>query len=245
MIYITGDIHGDIAPVEAFLYTHTLTKDDYLIFLGDVGLNYYFERRPTEDYVKKSWLSDIIGDATALCIQGNHEERPLSVWVRDEDGKKVCPYKEKEWMGGHVFYEDNLENILFLRDGDCFTIDNKTFLVLGGAYSVDKYWRLQNRWAWFADEQMSEKDKARAMETIAAYEGKFDYILSHSCPYSMEPTDMFLEGVDQSTVDTSTEEFLDKVKEQCTYKEWFCGHWHIDRKVNGLHFLFNEWVEVV
>lgn len=42
MIYITGDIHGDIdihkLTTQNFLQQRTMTKDDYLIICGDFGL---------------------------------------------------------------------------------------------------------------------------------------------------------------------------------------------------------------
>ena len=70
---------------------------------------------------------------------------------------------------------------------------------------------------------------------------KFEIILSHTCPHKYEPTDMFLPGIDQSKVDKSTEEWLDKIEEKYDYQGWFCGHWHIDRQVDKLHFLYNTW----
>lgn len=37
MIYITGDTHRDFSR----LYGKTFNKDDVLIILGDVGINYF------------------------------------------------------------------------------------------------------------------------------------------------------------------------------------------------------------
>ena len=41
MVYITGDIHGDINKVEDFCEFYNTTQKDILILLGDVGFNYY------------------------------------------------------------------------------------------------------------------------------------------------------------------------------------------------------------
>lgn len=70
-------------------------------------------------------------------------------------------------------------------------------------------------------------------------ENEIDIVLSHTCPYKYEPTEMFLPGVDQSTVDTSTEEWLGKIEEAIDYKAWFCGHWHINKRIDKMHFLFH------
>ena len=66
-----------------------------------------------------------------------------------------------------------------------------------------------------------------------------DVILSHTCPYKYEPIEMFLPGIDQSTVDTSTERWLDWIEEKTDYKAWYCGHWHINKRVDKMHFLFH------
>ena len=50
---------------------------------------------------------------------------------------------------------------------------------------------------------------------------------------------MFLSGVDQAGVDDSTERWLDTVEERIDYKAWYCGHWHTDKRIDRMHFLFN------
>jgi len=69
-------------------------------------------------------------------------------------------------------------------------------------------------------------------------EKHFDVILSNTCPFKYEPTEVFLPVIDQSTVDTSTEHWLDKIEEAVNYKAWFCGHWHIDKRIDKIHFLY-------
>ena len=41
MIYLTGDIHGNPLPIINFCKKIELTKEDIIILLGDVGVNYY------------------------------------------------------------------------------------------------------------------------------------------------------------------------------------------------------------
>ncbi len=45
MVYYTGDIHGDISRVISFIENNKLTSEDILVLLGDVGLNYYGDKR--------------------------------------------------------------------------------------------------------------------------------------------------------------------------------------------------------
>ena len=75
-------------------------------------------------------------------------------------------------------------------------------------------------------------------ESIA--EKEIDIVLSHTCPFKYEPTEMFIQGIDQSSVDDSTERWLDKIEEAIEYKAWFCGHWHVNKRIDKMHFLFHS-----
>ena len=68
----------------------------------------------------------------------------------------------------------------------------------------------------------------------------FDIILSHTCPFKYEPVEMFISGVDQSKVDDSTERWLDTIEDSIDYLAWFCGHWHTNKRIDKVHFLFDE-----
>ena len=57
----------------------------------------------------------------------------------------------------------------------------------------------------------------------------FDVVLSHTCPYSWRPTDLFLKGVDQSTVDNTMELWMDELKDTFIWDHYFFGHYHADR----------------
>ena len=56
-----------------------------------------------------------------------------------------------------------------------------------------------------------------------------DFILSHTCPLSWEPIDLFLNGIDQSTVDKSMEVWFDELKDNIKWKYYLFGHYHADR----------------
>ena len=44
----------------------------------------------------------------------------------------------------------------------------------------------------------------------------------------------------RSTVDASTERWLDQIEESVDYVAWFCGHWHTDKRIDKMHFLFHS-----
>ena len=51
---------------------------------------------------------------------------------------------------------------------------------------------------------------------------------------------MFLEGIDQMTVDNSTEYFLDEIEESTDYNLWYCGHYHTDKEIDKIIFMFHK-----
>lgn len=222
MIYYTGDIHGFPYGIVKLCKRFKLTKEDTVILLGDVGANYYGDERDNE---LKEVFSQLM--PTIFCIHGNHEMRPAN----------IPSYMMKEWNGGIVWYEESYPNILFAKDGEVFEIEGIKHLVIGGAYSVDKFYRITRGHGWWADEQPSENTKEYVEQQIK--DKNFDVILSHTCPFKYEPAETFLPGIDQSTVDTSTEKWLDKVEELANYKAWYCGHWHINKKIDKMHFLYH------
>ncbi len=77
-------------------------------------------------------------------------------------------------------------------------------------------------------------------QVLKKLDNKIDIILSHTCPYKYLPREMFLDGIDQSKVDNSTEYFLDEIEENTSYKLWYCGHYHTDKKIDKIIFMFNK-----
>lgn len=41
MIYISGDIHGEVSRVADMIAKYEIAAQDIIILLGDVGMNYY------------------------------------------------------------------------------------------------------------------------------------------------------------------------------------------------------------
>ena len=219
MIYITGDTHRRFTR----LLTTSFKKEDILIILGDAGINYYLDNT---DNLVKDLLSNY--NNNFFIIQGNHEERP----------ENIKTYKEKEMYGGKVYIEDEYPNLIFAKNGEIYNIENNRFLVIGGAYSVDKYYRLKNKLNWFKEEQLTNKEKKDIINKCTGE--KVNYILSHTCPYKYIPREAFLPGIDERLVDNSMEYFLDKIEEIVSYDKWYCGHYHISKEIDKLEFLYYD-----
>ena len=162
MYYITGDTHGGFLRIHAFCERMETTKDDVMIILGDVGFNFYQDERDTQ---KKKHMSEV--SITLFCIQGNHEIRP----------QHFPTYKETEFHGGKVLYEEDYPNILFAVDGEIYDFDGIRCMVVGGAYSVDKEYRILCGYGWWPDEQPSAATKQLVEEKLESIGYKIDVML--------------------------------------------------------------------
>ena len=49
-----------------------------------------------------------------------------------------------------------------------------------------------------------------------------------------------MSGVDQSSVDKSTEIWLDGIEDRLEYKKWYCGYYHTEKKIDKLEMMFEN-----
>ena len=203
-----------------------------MIILGDNGINYYGNGRDKRLKKRLSLLP-----ITLFLIRGNHDRRP------DPESYTIC---QDDRVGGEVMFEPEYPNLLFALDGAVYTFAEKRCLVIGGAYSVDKYYRLKmtemglQNYFWFDDEQLSDDEKKSIEATLAENDWGIDCVLSHTCPAKYKPIETFLVGIDQTTVDDSMEKWLDAIEDKLSYSKWYCGHWHIDKIIDDARFMFQD-----
>ena len=228
--YITGDTHGDFSRIEQFCFENETSIEDVMIILGDAGINYYLDGRDRE---LKEELSAL--EVTLFCIHGNHEARP---W-------EAADYEEIEWNGGIVYVEEQYPNILFAKDGEIYNFNGKSVIAIGGAYSVDKYYRLNSGLKWFDTEQPDEEIKTYVEQQLAREGWSIDIVLSHTVPIEAEPVWNFIPGLDQSTVDKSTEKWLQTIYDNLDLREgWYAGHYHCESEENGIRIMFEDYDEI-
>lgn len=226
MIYITGDTHGKFKRIQEFCELKNTTTRDTLIILGDVGINYY---GPTKGDIKlKRKLRSL--PITIFALKGNH----------DNYAGNIDTYQTKIFANGEVLIEPEYPNLVFAKDGEVYHIDNLKYLVIGGAYSVDKFYRLTTGKHWFADEQPDEQVKLKVEEQLRLHNHRFDIVLTHTCPYSYIPRETFLPNIDQSTVDVTTELWLDDIEKKIQYDKWYCGHYHTNKLIDKIRFMFED-----
>jgi 3-oxoacid CoA-transferase subunit A len=249
-VFITGDKHGDFRSdfdyqrVKNFCENYETTLDDFIIVLGDHGIHYDGE---WHDHNSRKKLGKY--PITFIMIRGNHDMRPEPGW------KRLFLMKPGTVTGW--FWEDpEVANVLYTDEFGWYTFRDQPVFVIGGAYSVDKYYRLEMRaqghtgYRWFRDEQLSEKEMTEAYRLFFSQlrPGQPATIMSHTCPLGFKPADKLLPMVDQSTVDESMEKWMDKLYLDALnlgidFNKWYCGHWHTDRTVEPVRFLYHDIIE--
>lgn len=229
---VTGDTHGRVAERLAQIHTSLPDYDPAetaVIILGDAGFNFFLNKTD----IKTKAAASSFG-YTIYCVRGNHEERPenLSEYHLEFDGN----------VDNFIYIDDCHPNIRFFADGVKYNIDGYSVLTIGGAYSVDKWYRLAKagveddtdpnyfkpkKTGWFPDELLDEEEREAILEDIKG--NKYDFVFSHTCPLEWEPRDLFLSFVDQDSVDKSMEIWLNEVKDNIDWGIWCFGHFHADR----------------
>lgn len=219
---VTGDTHGDFSRFYAVNTDVPENEIWGIIILGDAGINYWLN---TKDEILKHRIYNKYNKLCFYCIRGNHEERPSKISTM----KLIWDNNVK----GYVYYEPDYPNIKYFQDcGGEYIIGTYKTLIIPGAYSIDKYYRIERAKygsyaGWFEEEQLTEKEREKI--EISVFANRYDLILSHTCPQKFQPIDLFLSGINQSMVDNSMEEWMDKIDEITKYGVWLFGHYHRDR----------------
>lgn len=115
---------------------------------------------------------------------------------------------------------------------------------IGGAYSIDKYYRIRNGLPWFETEQPDEAIKEYVEQQLDKAKWNVDIVLSHTVPIEAEPVWAFIPGLDQSAVDKSTEKWLQKIYDRLDFTEWYAGHYHVESEECGVRIMYEDYDKI-
>lgn len=240
MIYLIGDIHGtsEVYKLLHFLKgnrtglmtlddvevnitpEHIPTEKDYVIILGDAGIYWDNDKNDKKMRLYLNECKPII-----LWLDGNHENFDLI---------DALPVVEK--FGGKVGYvPKKMPNVYHLMRGEIYTIEDKTFFVMGGGLSIDKAYRTAGK-SWWSREMPSAEEYENAEKNLEKYGNKVDYILTHTCPRRIVEQLVY-------NVLTGEEELQYKLGDYAAYvdfKHWYFGHWHMDVTIDKFTCLYND-----
>jgi hypothetical protein len=216
-VFLTGDLHGDaLGEMKAlnsknFHHKKELTKDDYLICLGDFGILWYNPPRKQEKYWL-NWLAD--QPFTTLFLDGNHENFDL-----------LDALPTQTMFGNSVGVVQ--KDIYHLKRGYVYDIGERSFFVMGGAESIDRGSRMPGV-SWWEREMPNYYEYAKGHKSILDRK-KVDYVLTHDCPTDV--TEM-IGFIDKYGLSRQLKMFFDQVViEDLEFDQWFFGHYHVNETV--------------
>lgn len=237
-IFITGDTHGkiDIEKIynRSFKAAKLLTKDDILIIAGDAGIIWDGFTRKNNIANRDRRIIDIYERRpfTTAFVDGNHENH-----------QAISKYPIEDWNGGKIHRIS--PSVIHLMRGECYTINNKKFFIMGGADSIDKIWRqtqfmMTGDVSWWPEEMPSNEEYEHAKATIAKNNNQFDYIITHCAS-----TDIQKRLHPEYRKDDLTD-FFNIIENEVTFKQWFFGHYHEDINVDNQHTcIYKKIIQVI
>ena len=115
---------------------------------------------------------------------------------------------------------------------------------IGGAYSVDKYYRIRNGLPWFESEQPDEMIKDMWNSSWIKLSGM--WISCSHIQYRLKRSlcGRLFRGLDQSAVDKSTEKWLQKIYDRLDFTEWYAGHYHVESEESGIRIMYEDYDEI-
>ena len=203
MIYMISDLHADYTLEGLGEYIRIGTQDDLLLILGDVGLK--FQDTASNRRFDEYFMS--IKKPIAI-VDGNHENHPYL---------RSVPTEER--YGGPVY--KLTDNIVCLKRGNIYEIEGKSFFVMGGCKSSQRW---HDMGLLYEFEDPSEEEIALAYKNLAAHGNKVDYVLTHK--YKV---------VEGDIRPNSIEELTNYINSSVKFKKWFSGHWHKNKDIDEVH----------
>ena len=222
MFYFVSDIHGHIRldNLKKNIQKICLNSEDFLIILGDAGI-VWSEQKNKEVYEFYNNLPCMV-----LFIDGNHENFSL-----------LNQYPKSSWNGGTIRLITS--NIIYLMRGEIFKINNIKFFTFGGGFSAKRLSNTSPVFIW--DEELPCEDEYQnAWKNIEKHKNTVDYILTHSAPSKvLEHLNLPRYSEEEKLIN-----FLDKINQTLSFKQWFLGHYHIDASFDEYFILFNDYYKI-
>lgn len=220
MICVTGDMHGDLSRFND-KNIRSLKKEDFLIVCGDFG--FVWDGSEEE---KKALRTIGSKKFYTLFIEGCHDNYDL-----------LDDYPEADFCGGKVNVISG--NLMRLKRGSVIILQgNKIFAFGGGQTKEIDIRRESNKW-WESELPTMDEVEA-AKKNLAVNDNVVDFVITHEPPASMKDFLNFEAGQT-----SHMHNFFDYVKENCTYRMWFFGKAHKNKRIPPrFHCLFDEVVKI-
>jgi hypothetical protein len=205
---LVGDSHGDLQFMDRMVLKAVDNGIDTIFQLGDFGFVW-----PGEEY--KLELLNILAkenDVNIFFLPGNHEDwDTLDKWERSAIENNNLTFNGFIPVTSNIFYSGKTH---------VWTWYGKTFAVAGGAYSIDKMYRIIGE-SWWPQEELTDWDIASLANGARDY-APVDILLTHDGPTWGNYTRGLLD-IPESHIHRQK---MNMVHEATRPSMWFHGHYH-------------------
>lgn len=218
-ILLVGDLHG-----EAFWFRQAYQRAldegaSAIIQVGDFGLmreNEHLFREIAAEFTLPFYF-----------IDGNHDD--CERWSNYE----------------HVVAVFRAHNLFYIPRGSVFEVDDRKFLCVGGAASIDKEIRLRNGWHWTPKENISDDFVDTILEKMHGV--TIDAMITHAPPLSV--ADRFFDSIEKIKFGVGLDWFdpnmkrIEHIWKTLGSPRLYCGHMHRTLDENNCRILnINEFL---
>ncbi len=218
MIYVTGDLHGDLKTFKK-RKLHKLKAGDKLIVTGDFG--FVFDNGE-EERKKREWLAK--RKCEILFVDGAHDNHSL-----------IDSFETAEYGGAPV--KRIADNIFCLVRGEVYTIDGKTIFAFGSGLS-ENYLMKEDPDALYILPTMEEM--RHGSESLKKIDNEVDYVITHEAPQTIR---LYLDKNEYTL--NHLHQYFDSVTKRIHCKKWYFGHYHIDRDITRTYVCVFEKVRAL
>ena len=233
-IWVTGDIHGDPRRILSTWFADfdsTITKEDVVEVLGDFGL--VWEQQ--ESLKEKDYLDALDSmPFTTVATLGNHEnyDRIATLPVEEHFGAPVWVLRPSVFLlqSGYVYTINNQKIWNFngarshdIKDG-ILDMNDPDYLAKGRALDEQGkyYWRVKGLSWWEQEIEQDYEVYERGRKNLATNDWRVDMIWTH-CASNECSARMGFFGRD------SLMDYLEEISQETKFKNWYFGHYHVNR----------------
>lgn len=226
-IAITGDTHGERKVLDVWMREYRKKAFDALIIAGDSG----FVWDPTNEKEQRAIKAIDELPFQVLVVLGNHENY-----------KAVYAAPLVPLYGGFAY--EISSNLHYFQHGHVLHIGEHAILVFGGADSIDKEFRVEDR-SWWKEEIPTYADGIRAAENIEKYYATGVKepltVITHTIPEDVIST-LHVSFDDSGKFKDPTTRMLNMLRASLHRDvpiTWHAGHFHKDdvvRKIDDIMY---------
>ena len=208
MIYVTGDIHGDVTRFKNRKIKR-LKKGDTLIICGDFGFVY-----DDSEQEKKAlkWLSK--RKYNILFVDGAHDNTKLL------QNYEIC-----EFAGASVRRIN--DRVHMLLRGEVYNVEDKKIFAFGSGLS-ESYNIITDIISSNAGSLPTTEETENGIKNLERVENKVDFIVTYDAPISAKTY------IGETANNNGLNNYLEEIYKLVNFKCWYFGRYHKDKAVTRL-----------